>query len=52
MPSQNLRTMPINKNDNLISSKSTSQSSKHPLMKKFHMQKYLNHKFRHNGEVG
>jgi hypothetical protein len=43
--------MPIDKNNKLNSSKSTSQSSKHPLMKKFQMQKYLNHKFRPDGEI-
>jgi hypothetical protein len=44
--------MPINKNNKLNSSKSTSQSSKHPFMKKFHKLKYLNCKFKLDGEVG
>ncbi len=49
---QNLIIIPIGKDNKLNSSKSTMQSSEHPFLKKIYMQKYLNHKFMLDGEVG
>jgi hypothetical protein len=51
IPKQNLKINLLGKDNKLNSSKATTQSSKHPFLKKIYMQKYPNCRFRSDGKL-